>query len=322
MNDSTVTSAQGAKPPRGDWLFLIHQIPPKPDYFRVKVRRRLQRLGAVALKNSVYLLPRRTETREDFEWLAREIQAEGGEATLCHGALLAGTSDEEVETMFRTERDTDYAAIERDARALAGRGEPTEDELARLRRRLEETERIDWFDAPGRAAAERALAGAASSPAPEAAEAGASPVRGATWVTRTGIKVDRISSAWLIRRFIDPAARFKFVPAKGYRPIAGELRFDMFQGEYTHEGDRCTFETLLLRFGLTDPALRALGEIVHDVDCKDDKFSRPEAAGIASLIDGLALAYLDDTERLERGGAVFEGLYAYISRGTRSRPEE
>ena len=183
----------------------------------MKVRRRLQRLGAVALKNSVYLLPRRTETREDFEWLVREIQAEGGEATLCRGALLAGTTDEEVETMFRTERDTDYAAIERDARALAGRGEPTEDELARLRRRLEETERIDWFDAPGRAAAERALAGAASPPAPsaEAAEAGASPVRGATWVTRTGVKVDRISSAWLIRRFIDPAARFKFVAREG-----------------------------------------------------------------------------------------------------------
>jgi chromate resistance exported protein len=176
-------------------------------------------------------------------------------------ALLAGTSDEEVETMFRTERDTDYAAIERDARALAGRGEPTEDELARLRQRLEETERIDWFDAPGRAAAERALAGASGphSPSPEAVEASASPVRGATWVTRTGIKVDRISSAWLIRRFIDPAARFKFVPAKGYRPAAGELRFDMFQGEYTHEGDRCTFETLLALFGLTDPALRALG---------------------------------------------------------------
>src|SRR5580765_3619138 len=321
MNDSTVT-VKGARHPAGKWLLLIHQIPPKPDYFRVKVRRRLQRLGAVALKNSVYLLPRRSETREDFEWLAREIQAEGGEATLCRGALLAGTSDDEVETMFRTERDTDYAAIERDARALAGRGEPTEDELARLRRRLEETERIDWFDAPGRAAAERALAGAASSPAPEAAEAGGSPVRGATWGTRTGIKVDRISSAWLIRRFIDPAARFKFVPAKGYRPAAGELRFDMFQGEYTHEGDRCTFETLLLRFGLTDPALRALGEIVHDVDCKDEKFGRAEAAGIASLIGGLVLAYPDDAERLERGVAVFEGLYAYISRGTRSRPEE
>ncbi|MEP6686984.1 MAG: chromate resistance protein ChrB domain-containing protein [Gemmatimonadales bacterium] len=313
-----------AKRARGDWLMLIHQLPPKPDYFRVKVRRRLQRLGAVALKNSVYLLPRRTETREDFEWLVREIRAEGGEATLCRGALLAGTSDEEVEAMFRNERETDYGAIQRDARALAERGEPTDDELARLRRRLEETERIDYFGAAGRADAERALADAARlpEPVPAASETGARAVRGTTWVTRAGIKVDRIASAWLIRRFLDPAAKFKFVPAKGYRPAAGELRFDMFQGEYTHEGDRCSFETLLVRFGLSDPALRALGEIVHDVDCKDAKFGRPEAPGIASLIAGLALAYPEDAERLERGAAVFEGLYAYISGGTGSRPEE
>ena len=323
MNDSTVISTQEARPARVNWLFLIHQIPPKPDYFRVKVRRRLQRLGAVALKNSVYVLPYQAETREDFEWLVREIQAEGGEATLCRGALLAGTSDEEVKAMFRHERETDYGAIERDARALVGRGEPTEDELVRLRRRLEETGRIDHFGGPGRADAEQALADAARPGSPEpvpAADSGARAVRGATWVTRTGIKVDRISSAWLIRRFIDPAARFKFVPAKGYRPAEGELRFDMFQGEYTHEGDRCSFETLLARFELADPALRALGEIIHDVDCKDEKFGRPEAVGIASLIDGLALAYPEDADRLERGAAVFEGLYAYISGGTRPRP--
>lgn len=322
MNASSVISAQEAPPsPREEWLLLIHQIPPKPDYFRVKVRRRLQRIGAVALKNSVYLLPRREETREDFEWMVREIVADGGEATLCQGALLAGIDDEEVRTMFRSERETEYAAIERDARALAESGEPSEEELARLRRRLDETERVDFFGAPGRAAAERVLADAARPPEP--APAGAGPrVHAATWVTRSGIKVDRIGSAWLVRRFIDPAARFKFVPAKGYRPAAGELRFDMYQGEFTHQGERCTFETLLGHFGLTDPALRALGEIVHDVDCKDEKFGRPEAAGIASLIEGLVLAYPNDAERLERGVAVFEGLYAYISSGARSRSAE
>lgn len=96
----------------------------------------------------------------------------------------------------------------------------------------------------------------------------------------------------------------------------------MYQGEFTHEGDHCTFETLLARFGLTDPALRTLGQIVHDVDCKDEKFGRAEAAGIASLIGGLVLAYPDDAERLERGAAVFEGLYAYISSGARSRPAD
>jgi hypothetical protein len=304
MNASSAIIAQGVAARKTEWLLLIHQIPPKPDYFRVKVRRRLQRVGAVALKNSVYLLPRREETREDFEWLVREIQAEGGDATLCRGSLLAGTTDEEIETMFRTEREAEYAAIARDARALAEGGEPSEEELARLRRRLDETERIDFFGAPGRDAAEQALA-ESSRPAGGDPVAGGEPaVRGATWVTRAGIKVDRIGSAWLIRRFIDPTARFKFVPAKGYRAEPGELRFDMYQGEFTHEGDRCTFETL------------------HDVDCKDEKFGRAEAAGIASLVGGLVLAYPDDAERLERGAAVFEGLYAYISSGAQSRPTD
>ena len=303
-----------------DWLLLIHQIPPKPDYFRVKVRRRLQRIGAIPLKNSVYLLPEREETREDFEWLVREIQAEGGEATLCRGAFLAGTTDEEIQAMFRREGETEYAAIERDAHALAQAGEPSEEELARLRRRVEEIGRLDFFGAPGNEAAVRAVAAAARPREPEPAPRPTGPpVRGATWVTRAGIKVDRIASAWLIRRFIDPGARFKFVPAKSYRPASGELRFDMYQGEFTHQGDRCTFETLLERFDLTDPGLQALGEIVHDVDCKDEKFGRAEAAGIASLVGGLVLAYPDDAERLERGAAVFEGLYAYISSGAHSR---
>lgn len=325
MNASTVTPAQGrparTAARRAEWLLLIHQIPPKPDYLRVKVRRRLQRIGAIALKNSVYLLPRREGTREDFEWLVGEIRTDGGDATLCRSALLAGTTDEEVTAMFRSERSADYQAILTDARALAERGEPSDEELGRLRRRREEAERIDFFDAPGREAAEAAVR--AARPAEEGTVAEPVPaVRAGTWVTRTGIKVDRIASSWLIRRFIDRAARFKFVPAKGYRPEPGELRFDMYQGEFTHEGDRCSFETLLRRFGLADPALASLAEIVHDVDLKDGKFGRAEAAGIAALIDGLVLAYPDDAERLERGGAVFEGMYAYISAGARSRSAE
>jgi hypothetical protein len=320
MNDSSAISAQAPQPAPG-WLLLIHQIPPKPDYFRVKVRRRLQRLGTVALKNSVYLLPRREDTIEDFEWLAHEIRTEGGEATLCAGFWLAGTTDEEIETMFRNERESDYAAIARQAREFVLGGDPSEEELARLRGRLEEVQRIDYFGAPSRVDAERAVARAARRDDVSALRDGGH-VRGGTWVTRRGIKVDRIASAWLIRRFIDPEARFRFVPAEGYRPAPGELRFDMYEGEFTHVGDRCTFETLLDRFGLDDVALRAIGEIVHDVDCKDAKFGRAEAAGLESLVGGLALAYPDDQTRLERGAPMFEGLYAYISGGARSRPRD
>ncbi len=134
--------------------------------------------------------------------------------------------------------------------------------------------------------------------------------QGRTWVTRTGIKVDRMASAWLIRRFIDPEARFKFVPAKGYRPEEGELRFDMFEAEFTHEGDLCTFEVLVQRFGLADPALRAIAEIVHDIDVKDAKYGREEAPGIGQLVAGIAAAHASDEERLARGSALFEDLYS------------
>lgn len=137
---------------------------------------------------------------------------------------------------------------------------------------------------------------------------------GATWVTRDGVFIDRIASAWLIRRFIDARATFKFVPARGYKPRPGELRFDMYQGEYTHVGDRCTFETLLKAFGLRDRALRALGEIVHDIDCKDDKYGRDEAAGVRAIVEGIAHATDDDAERIERGALVFDGLYQQLGR--------
>jgi hypothetical protein len=133
-------------------------------------------------------------------------------------------------------------------------------------------------------------------------------LRGKTWVTRQGVHVDRIGSAWLIRRFIDPEARFKFVSGKGYRPDAGELRFDMFQAEFTHEGDKCTFEVLLDRAALKDPALRAIAEIIHDIDLRDGKYGRDESMGIKTLIDGIALTTPDDLERIARGTEIFNHL--------------
>ena len=135
---------------------------------------------------------------------------------------------------------------------------------------------------------------------------------GRTWVTRRGARVDRIASAWLIRRFLDPQARFKFVEPEGYDPEAGELRFDMFEGEFTHEGERCTFETLVRRFGPIDPALRAISEIVHDIDHKEERFGRAETAGIASMIHGIAATTEADAERLRRGAEMFDDLYAHF----------
>jgi hypothetical protein len=308
------------------WLLLIHQIPPKPGYLRVKIWRRLQALGAVAIKNTVYALPLREQTTEDLQWVLREIVEGGGDGTLCEARFVDGLTDSQVEALFHSARDADYAQIAEDARRLEGSATDTIEsretlatQLARLRRRFTDVTAIDFFGAPGREPVEGLLTALEARAQPRAAADASgghalASLRGRTWVTRTGIHIDRIASAWLIRRFIDPAATFKFVPAKGYRPEAGELRFDMFEAEFTHIGDRCTFEVLLDHTALQDPALRAIAEIVHDIDLKESKFGRPETPGIAHLVAGLAMNNPDDQARLARGEAVFGDLYAYLRR--------
>ncbi len=307
--------------PGGRWLLLIHQLPPKPDYFRVKIWRRLQRIGAVAIKNSVYVLPHTEQASEDFQWLRREIVAGGGEASVCQAAFVDGLSDGQIEALFRAQRDAEYAELARAAAEVAresggggGGGGEASGEVARLERRLAEIAALDHFGAPGRRAAEAALNRARDrhKPAGRPRTAAARPtrsVRGRSWVTRSGVHVDRIASAWLIRRFIDPKARFRFVAAQDARTAADELRFDMFEAEYTHEGDRCTFETLVARFGLADPGLAVIGELVHDIDCKDGKFGRGETAGLERMIAGIVRRHSGDEARLERGAAVLDDLY-------------
>jgi len=185
--------------------------------------------------------------------------------------------------------------------------------VARLERRLAEIVALDHFGAPGRRVAETALKRARQRHRPAGPRAAASrptrPVHGRSWVTRSGVHVDRIACAWLIRRFIDPKARFRFVVAQDARTAADELRFDMFEAEYTHEGDRCSFETLVARFGLADPGLAVIGELVHDIDCKDGKFGRSETAGLERMIAGIVRRHSGDDARLERGAAVLDDLY-------------
>jgi hypothetical protein len=315
--------------PKVSWLLLIHQLPPQPAYFRVKIWRRLQAMGAVAVKGAVYALPLDEQTQEDFRWLVQEITAGGGEAALCEARFIDGLSDQQVRALFDAARDADYDALAKEAGALVDEfaAQPeklaeSQRQLTRLRRQLTQIVGIDFFGANGRQAAEAALAvleARLAEPALDGRteesmveEEGLRGLHGRTWVTREGVHVDRIASAWLIRNFIDPEASFKFVPSKGYAPEEGELRFDMFQAEFTHEGDRCTFEVLCERAGLDDPAVRIIGEIVHDIDLKDAKFGREETAGIAGLIQGIALAHRDDEQRLARGAAVLDDLYRHF----------
>ena len=309
------------------WLVLIHQLPPKPNYFRVKIWRRLQQLGAMAIKNSVYVLPNTEQAHESFEWLMREIVAGGGEASLCEARFVEGLTDDQIVQLFRKVRHAEYQALIEQGRQLLktvtsrheGDQPEREGELTRLKRRLAAVIEVDVFGAPGRQQVEQLLQHIElrlrHKPSLQSAplkRVKISSLKGCVWVTRKHVYVDRMASAWLIRRFLDKDARFKFVAEKRYRPLKKELRFDMFEAEFTHEGDRCTFEVLLERTGLRDPALQHIAELVHEVDLKDGKFSREDVAGFERVLSSIAQAHRHDETRLERSAAVLDDLYAYF----------
>jgi hypothetical protein len=304
------------------WLALLHQLPAKPPYLRVKIWRRLQAIGAVPLKNAVHVLPHSPEADAAFRELLEEIIASGGEATLIEAQLLAGQSDGDVRALFDTARDADYDEIAQAARRLLETGPASGSDIAKLQKRLEEVGRLDFFGAHGRQDAEAALAELdrqryqhpdVSRTEPTDASQSLDLI-GRTWVTRSGVHVDRIACAWLVRRFIDPNARFKFVDSRKYDPADGELRFDMVDAEFTHEADRCSFETLLLRAELTgDSALVAIGEIIHELDIADGKFARPETAGVGAMLSGVCASSDDDLQRIASAGEALNQFHAYFS---------
>jgi hypothetical protein len=307
------------------WLALLHQLPTRPPYLRVKIWRRLQAIGAVPLKNAVHVLPNNDASEAIFRGLVDEIVAAGGEAILIDAHLIAGQTDTDVRALFDAARDADYAEIAQDARRLIETGPAGNAEIARLHKRLTEVAALDHFGSHGRQQAEAAIADldrqrhshpdvsrADPAPSDEALD-----LTGKTWVTRSGVHVDRIACAWLIRRFIDPGARFKFVHARAYAPGADELRFDMADAEFTHEGDGCSFETIIRRARLgEDAALVAIGEIIHDLDIGDGKYGRPETAGLGAMLAGVCASNDGDLQRIASAGDALDQFHAFFTRQT------
>jgi hypothetical protein len=313
-----------ASPPVVEWLLLVHELPARPSNVRVKTWRRLQSLGAVAVKNSIYVLPNSPAAREDFEWMKAEIEAMRGEATVFLAQAMDGRTTRELIAAFRRAREADYTHIRRDAERLlasAGRrgmrASPRRQRtLESLRARLAHACALDFFGAPGRLAAEAAVQQferqreQTTTRTTRVAEKGEPRMTGKftnrTWVTRPRPGVDRMASAWLIRRFIDPRARFQFAD----QPKPGTtLPFDMYGVEFGHHGNHCTFETLAQRFGVAAAPVRRLGRIVHDVDLKDDRYNSPEAPAVRHMVEGLRQMCADDHELLERGITFFEALF-------------
>jgi hypothetical protein len=324
-------------------LLFVHQLPATPSNLRVRTWRRLQFLGAMPVKQAVYALPDTPDAREDFEWLKTEVKGAGGDATVFVADSIDAWADDALVEAFRRTRQESYAALCGEIERVLGRltakrrprgtRAPSVQRLAEgFRERLTGLERIDFFGSAGRDRALRLLTQledhgrAATRPRPSAA-----PTNGATraayhqrlWVTRPRPGVDRMASAWLIRRFIDAKARFAFAADRDALPASDAVRFDMFGVDFSHQGEGCTFETLCTVFGIDDPAVSRMAAIVHDLDLKDGRFGASDAPTVASLIEGLQLANGDDEVLLEQGITLFDALYrafAHALRAPRPRP--
>ncbi len=308
-------------------LLLLIGLPPTPSSLRVRVWRRLRSLGAVPLKRSAYLLPDTPERYEDFQWLAQEIQRDGGDATLIRVQQIENVGPGDVLRLFHEPRDRDYRQLavryrkmlQRLDRKSGATQARVNDELARLSKDHQRIRDIDFFDAPGGAEVRRVEEAIAmrtrrpESPRPQAPPAlDLTKLRARRWVTRPRPHVDRVASAWLIKRFIDAEAVFVFAPPAEFPKDA--IPFDAPGVELSHQGEDCTFETLVKRARLRDRRLARLAEVVHEADLRDGKYPHEEARGIDVAIRALLAASPDDHQVLAHGMTLFEGLYATTSR--------
>lgn len=299
------------------WLFFMFQLPAQSASQRVSVWRKLQKFGALPWKNSAYLLPHTPGNLEKFQWLTAQIRKYHGDASIVQVARVEGYSRKRIIALFNQARERDYERLAREitlalraaTRRENGRGPGV---FARLNRRLSDIAVLDSFGCPKRKEAEallKELEGRlrGDHPPETPARRRFREFRGRLWMTRPRPEVDRVASAWLIRHSIDPRAKFTFSPDPRAHPRA--VRFDMYEGEFTHVGEDCTFETLLKRFGLRDRRLRLIGQIVHDADLEDNKFGRAEGKAIDLIIKGWGKIGLADEEILRRGFELFEALY-------------
>ncbi|HHT9113258.1 MAG: chromate resistance protein [Planctomycetes bacterium] len=318
------------------WILLIHQIAHDSPNLRVKIWRNLKKHGAVLFKNAVYVLPYTNEHEEIMQWLCNQIKEGGSDASLFITESLDKKQDEEIIKSFHETCDKEYISLievcDAELKKITQREETegiSESLVHECKRKLNEIlksaddiSKIDFFHAPQKeillqkiASLQKMLLKWAKTSEKEIKVTGKvyqiKDFLGKKWVTRKDIFIDRIASAWLIRKFIDPKARFVFM-SKGTEKIPrGTVPFDMYGSEFTHHGEDCTFETLMKAFDLKDTALQSIAQIVHDIDLKDNKYGRKEADGIAQIITGLSQKLKNDNKLLEKGLEIFDALYEY-----------
>ena len=302
------------------WLLLLLRLPATHKAERVAIWRKVKKSGAIQIQTSTYILPDEPARYELFQWLTQEIRSAGGDATLVRAREIEGLPNEKLIELFNTARAKEYATLRESLRGALSHRRKTRsspavgDNLDRVRKQFREIRQTDFFNCPRAQDVEMLLRKMEGTQPGEASvsKVATRDYRGRTWVTRPRPEIDRVGSAWLIRKFIDPKAKFIFakrIPANG-RAVS----FDMLDAEFSHHGEDCTFETLLKRFRIQDKAANKIGEMIHDADLDDEKFQRTECIGIDRVLKGWAREGISDQEILRRGLQCFDGLYAFLRR--------
>ena len=299
------------------WLLLLVRLPATHSAERVAIWRKLKKSGAIQIQTSTYVLPDDPPRYETFQWLTQHIRDAGGDATLVRVREIEGWSNERLIELFNAARAKEYASLREMLGPLiarAGRTSKSSGKLDRIRKQFGEFREADFFDSPkGRdlemvlRKLEKTQPGSKPQPKLEPRD-----FRDKVWLTRPRPEIDRVGSAWLISKFIDPKAKFVFESRRP--PNRRVLTFDMLEGDFSHDGDDCTFETLIRRFGIEDKAVRKIAEMIHDADLDDEKFQRNECIGIDRILKGWAKQGLPDKEILRRGFECFDALYTFLQR--------
>ena len=301
--------------PKLSWLLLLVRLPATHKAERVAIWRKLKKSGAIPIQTSTYVLPDQPSPYETFQWLTQQIRDAGGDATLVRARQIEGLSNEKLIGLFNAARIREYAALRELLRSQVERRKRksrASGKLDRVRKQFREIRRTDFFDCPRAREIEMLLRKLERPQLPSSATPRVSSrdYRNKTWLTRPRPEIDRVGSAWLIRKFIDPRAKFAF--AKAISVNRRVVSFDMVDGDFTHQGEDCTFETLVKSFAIRDRTAHKIGEMIHDADLVDGKFERSECVGIDRVLKGWAREELSDQEILRRGFQCFDALYTFL----------
>ena len=315
-----------------EWLLIFYSVPSHPVSNRMKIWRKLAKEGAVQLKGAVYILPVTEEHEEFLQWLMGEVKTMGGDGAFVRTAEIRTMADADIQRLFTAQADQEYHGLEKALNILERKsqsirkgtkseeGKRLADQIAKITKEFLGASKRDFFGSPtGQAMKKRIQAVEAGlrdagkkAPVEEASlvPRRAKDFQGKTWATRKNPFVDRMASAWLIKRFIDQKASFTFIDERDIAALdKTTVAFDARGAEFTHVADLCTFEVLVKSFGIKDKAVKKIAEIVHDLDVKDDKYGKPETTGVEDILAGIRKTARNDADGLERGMMAFEMLY-------------